>query len=109
MTPVWSYLTDGASGGKSPPLLYMLHARPILTSSTHPDRRVFAALRDLLTFHLNSLDTHDRVLIASFFSLASQSAEAPRSNAVELEARSRCRPFGCRDEFQTGRRRANER
>jgi hypothetical protein len=54
------------------PLLYLLHAWPFLPSTPHPIRLVSAALRDLVTFHLESLDTHDRSLIASVLSMAGE-------------------------------------
>ena len=45
------------------PLIYLLHAWPLFPSKPHPVKRLAAALRDLSTFHTETLDDMDRELI----------------------------------------------
>ncbi|TDN62085.1 hypothetical protein [Paraburkholderia sp. BL10I2N1] len=52
------------------PLLYLLHAWPLLPSTPHPVRLVSAALRDLSSFHSEALDNTDQELIVSVLALA---------------------------------------
>ncbi|MBP0588303.1 hypothetical protein J8I87_00910 [Paraburkholderia sp. LEh10] len=52
------------------PLLYLLHAWPLLPSTPHPVRLVCSALRDLSRFHREALDNEDQELIASVLALA---------------------------------------
>ncbi|BCG05483.1 hypothetical protein PPGU19_100510 (plasmid) [Paraburkholderia sp. PGU19] len=51
------------------PLLYLLHAWPLLPSTPHPVRLVCSALRDLSRFHREVLDNEDQELIASILAL----------------------------------------
>lgn len=51
------------------PLLYLLHAWPLLPSTPHPARLVCSALRDLSRFHREALDNEDQELIASILAL----------------------------------------
>lgn len=51
------------------PLIYLLHAWPLFPSKPHPVRRLGATLRDLSTFHTETLDDMDRELIDSVHAL----------------------------------------
>ncbi|WP_224008635.1 hypothetical protein [Paraburkholderia tropica] len=45
------------------PLAYLMHAWPLADASMHPAKRLAGALRDLLHFHADALDSSDRRLI----------------------------------------------
>lgn len=51
------------------PLIYLLHAWPLVPSKPHPVRRLAATLRDLSTFHMETLDDMDRKLIDNVHAL----------------------------------------
>jgi len=51
------------------PLIYLLHAWPLFPSNAHPVKRLGAALRDLSTFHTETLDDMDRELIDNVHAL----------------------------------------
>jgi hypothetical protein len=51
------------------PLIYLLHAWPLFSFNPLPVKRLGAALRDLSTFHTETLDDMDRELIENVHAL----------------------------------------
>jgi hypothetical protein len=51
------------------PLIYLLHAWPLFPSNPYPVKRLGAALRDLSTFHTETLDDMDSELIENIHAL----------------------------------------